>query len=136
MLPVGRAKIPRRENFKGYVMHYLTIQRFACHLCASILFMAGVCRPASADVATFYADYYIGRPTASGELYNARLMTAAHPELPFGTYVRVWRADRYVDVKINDRCRCDIDLSKAAAEALGITGIADVSVEVLKYPGR
>ncbi|MEM8602551.1 MAG: septal ring lytic transglycosylase RlpA family protein [Cyanobacteria bacterium P01_H01_bin.121] len=93
-----------------------------------------MCSPALAETATFYADYYIGRPTASGELYDARLLTAAHPSLPLGTYVRVWRGDRFVDVKINDRCNCDIDLSRAAANVLGITGIAEVTLEILYQP--
>lgn len=75
--------------------------------------------PARAEVATVYAGYYNGAPTASGELYSDQKLTAAHPSLPLGSYVRVSYGDRSVVVKINDRCGCDIDLSLAAAQVLG-----------------
>ncbi|WP_353258003.1 septal ring lytic transglycosylase RlpA family protein [Prochlorothrix hollandica] len=75
--------------------------------------------PAHAELATVYAGYYNGSPTASGEPYSDQKLTAAHPSLPLGSYVRVSRENLSVVVKINDRCGCDIDLSLAAAQALG-----------------
>ena len=39
--------------------------------------------------ASFYADKFDGRPTASGEIYKHNLSTAAHRKLPFGTKVKV-----------------------------------------------
>lgn len=78
---------------------------------------------ASEVMASWYGDKYHGRQTASGEKFNARALTAAHPSLPLGSVVEVRRADtgRAVQVRINDRCgRCQIDLSRAAADRLGM----------------
>lgn len=90
-------------------------------------------------VASWYGYPYQGRPTADGEIYNMYAMTAAHRTLPFGTRVRVHDLDngRSVDVRINDRGPFIrgriIDLSYAAAEALGMagSGIARVDLQIL-----
>ena len=97
---------------------------------------------AQTGVASYYADKFQGRPTASGERFDQRKMTAAHRTLPFGTKARVTNpADgRSVVVRINDRGPFVkgrvIDLSRAAAEKLGIVraGLAQVKVEVLTTP--
>lgn len=89
--------------------------------------------------ASWYGYPYQGRPTASGEIYNMYAMTAAHRTLPFGTRVRVNDLDngRAVEVRINDRGPFIrgriIDLSYAAAEALGMvgSGTANVRLEIL-----
>ena len=92
--------------------------------------------------ASYYADYFAGRRTASGERYEPSAFTAAHRKLPFGSVVRVRRIDsgETVYVRITDRGpfgrgRRIIDLSKAAALSLGMlrAGVADVVVEVVKY---
>lgn len=89
---------------------------------------------ALAEIATYYADYFQGRRTASGEVFNTWDYTAAHPSLPFGTRVQVTNLNngRAVTVRINDRCRCGIDLSKAAAQSIGSlsSGVATVSIKV------
>ena len=93
-------------------------------------------------VASYYADKFHGRKTASGETFDQRKMTAAHRTLPFGTRVRVTRNDtgKSVTVRVNDRGPFVrgrvIDLSRAAAEKLGLirAGIAPVKVEVLATP--
>ncbi len=77
-----------------------------------------------------------GGRTASGEHMNAGGMTAAHRTLPFGTSVTVVnsRNGRAVEVRINDRGPFVrgrvIDLSPAAARAIGISGLAPVSLTV------
>ena len=74
-------------------------------------------------LASWYGGAYVGKRTASGERLDARALTAAHPSLPFGTWVQVRRLDdgRSVMVRINDRCgRCGIDLSRAAADRIGL----------------
>lgn len=77
-------------------------------------------------VASYYADKFHDRPTASGELYKIDQMTAAHKTLPFNTVVKVTRMDdgRSVIVRINDRgphvAGRIIDLSGAAAEFIGL----------------
>lgn len=89
--------------------------------------------------ASFYADKFEGRPTASGETYKHNRLTAAHKTLPFGTRVRVTNMtnQKQVEVTINDRGPYVddriIDLSKSAAEALGFVqqGLADVTLEVI-----
>jgi rare lipoprotein A len=88
--------------------------------------------------ASFYADKFEGTVTASGEKYKHSRLTAAHKTLPFGTKVRVTNLsnDKSVEVVINDRGPYVdgriIDLSRAAAEALGFEnyGLADVKLEI------
>lgn len=89
--------------------------------------------------ASYYADKFVGRKTANGEIYNHNQFTAAHRTLPFGSKVRVFntRNGREVIVKINDRGPFVngrvIDLSKSAANELGIisSGLTEVILEVL-----
>jgi rare lipoprotein A len=91
-------------------------------------------------VASFYGPEFAERPTASGELFDPRAMTAAHRTLPLGTRVRVTNLEngRQTVVRINDRGPYRnnrvIDLSRAAARKLGFVqdGIAHVRIEVLK----
>ncbi|WP_299486050.1 septal ring lytic transglycosylase RlpA family protein [Acaryochloris sp. IP29b_bin.137] len=91
---------------------------------------------ALAQTATYYSDYYQGRQTASGEIFDTWSNTAAHPNLPFGTWVQVTNLNNgaSVNVRINDRCSCGIDLSKAAAQQIGLlqSGVAPVSIQVLR----
>lgn len=76
--------------------------------------------------ASYYAKRFKGRKTSSGERYDPKKLTAAHPTLPFGTQVKVVNPanNRSVIVTINDRCRkrdeSFIDLSRQAARELGI----------------
>ena len=55
-------------------------------------------------VASYYGDYFHGRPTASGEKYNQFALTAAHKTLPLGTILKVTNAqnNKSVYVKVND----------------------------------
>ena len=83
------------------------------------------------------ASVYSDSRTASGEHMNAGAMTAAHRTLPFGTRVAVLnnRTGRSVVVRINDRgpfvAGRVIDLSPAAAHAIGVNGLAPVSLRVV-----
>lgn len=95
-------------------------------------------------IASFYSSHFHGRRTASGERYNQRALTAAHPSFPFGTLVRVFntRNGRSTVVRINDRGPFHkgrvIDVSAAAAKALGFLahGMTKVKLEVLHLPGK
>ena len=88
-------------------------------------------------IASVY-DYSSGAKTASGERLKTDAMTAAHPNLPFGTHVRVTnhRNGQTAVVRINDRGPFVrgrvIDLSPAAARVLGISGTAQVSLAVVE----
>ena len=92
--------------------------------------------------ASFYADRFEGRRTASGEIFTQGKLTAAHLTLPFGTSLRVTNLEngRVVVVRVNDRgpyvSGRIIDLSRRAAAELDFVrqGLTEVRIEVL--PGR
>ena len=85
-------------------------------------------------VASFYGNES-GSKTASGERFNENAMTCAHRSLPFGTKLRVSHGGRSVVVTVNDRGPFVrgrvLDLSTAAARALGIDGLGTVTAEVI-----
>jgi rare lipoprotein A len=90
-------------------------------------------------LASYYAEKYHGRPTASGEIFDTSKLTAAHRTLPFGTMVKVTHVGnrRSVTVRINDRgpfvTGRVIDLSRSAARELHLekAGLANVKIEIL-----
>ena len=86
-------------------------------------------------VATYYANKYAGKPTASGQPYDPYSLTAAHPSLPFGTKLAVSYAGKSVIVTINDRLPSEsdsnLDLSWAAAQALGLTQVGTAVVDAV-----
>lgn len=92
--------------------------------------------------ASYYADKFHGRATASGEKYDKRKFTGAHRTLPFGTVVRVTNTatGQSVDVRINDRGPFKagrvVDVSRAAAEKLGMiqAGVINCTVQVVSKP--
>ena len=94
--------------------------------------------------ASWYGAAFHGRRTASGERFDMHDFTAAHPTLPFGTVVEVRSLvnGRTVRVRINDRGpfigRRVIDLSHAAAQALGLLGRGTKRVQIrpLAPPAR
>ena len=100
-------------------------------LATAVVFGAGAASAQSvrqfAGVASFYSKDYKGR-TASGHMYDPEKLTAAHPNLPFGTRLSVVdpRSHRAVTVVVNDRGPFTkgrvLDLSFAAAQALRMTG--------------
>ena len=89
--------------------------------------------------ASFYADKYHGRTTASGERFSQQTATAAHLKLPFGTRVKVTNIanNKSVVVRINDRGPYIrgriIDLSKAMFKKIADpkVGVIDVTVTVI-----
>jgi rare lipoprotein A len=88
------------------------------------------------DAGSGIASIYSGRQTASGEMMDPDKMTAAHRTLPFGTEVTVVNRGngRSAVVRINDRGPFVhgrvLDLSPAAGRALGVSGLAPVSLIV------
>ena len=86
---------------------------------------------------SWYGPGFYGNKTANGETYSGNEMTAAHKSLPFGTLVRVTWQGRSIVVRINDRGPYIdgrvLDLSKAAASALGMSGVArGAKIEIVK----
>ena len=92
-------------------------------------------------IASWYGSEFDGKPTASGEIFNSGLFTAAHPSLPFGTILTVTNKQnkRKVTVRVNDRgpfvSSRIVDVSRAAAEVLDMinTGTAPVILENEAY---
>jgi rare lipoprotein A len=91
------------------------------------------CNAGRRVIATSYGQGQ--RTTSSGERFDPRGMTAAHRTLPFGTRVTVTnpKTGKSITVVVNDRGpykkRIEIDLSTAAAKAIGLDGAAPVCVE-------
>lgn len=91
-------------------------------------------------IASYYADKFNGRPTANGEIYSHKKLTAACNILPLGTWIRVTnlKNNKSVIVKTNDRLhprmKRIVDLSRSAAEKLAYTGrgLTQVKVEVIE----
>ncbi|MCB9992438.1 MAG: septal ring lytic transglycosylase RlpA family protein [Hyphomicrobiaceae bacterium] len=89
--------------------------------------------------ASWYGPGFNGQRTANGETFNMNSLTAAHKSLPFGTRVKVTnlRNGKSVTVRINDRGPYAhgriIDLSKAAAQDIGMigSGTAQVKLEIV-----
>lgn len=88
-------------------------------------------------IASYYADKYEGRPTASGEIFRQDLLTAAHKTLPFGTMVTITnlKNGKKIRVKINDRgpfvAGRIIDVTSRGARELDFIrdGIVNVKIE-------
>jgi rare lipoprotein A (peptidoglycan hydrolase) len=99
-------------------------------------------RPYQVGTASWYGSYFHGKETASGEAFNMYDLTAAHPTLPLGTYVKVTnlRNGRAVVVRVNDRGPVVdgriIDLSYEAARVLHLEhqGIQQVRLDLVSEP--
>jgi len=86
-------------------------------------------------VCSWYGPGFHGRRTASGQIFNENDLTCASRTLPFGTVLALTRGGNRVIVYVNDRgpfiAGRDLDLSKAAAQALGFGGVAPVQAEIV-----
>jgi rare lipoprotein A len=109
------------------------VMRFGAALCGALIFVGcSSAAMAESGIASVYA--YSGERTASGERAKPSGFTAAHRTLPFGTRVSVTNKSngRTVVVRINDRGPFVrgrvIDLTPAAAQALGFSGLARVTL--------
>lgn len=86
-------------------------------------------------VASWYGPHFQGKETANGETFNMHQLTCAHRTLPLGTWLRVTnlRNRKSVFVRVNDRGPFVdgriLDLSYAAAKAVGIDGLGKVRLE-------
>jgi peptidoglycan lytic transglycosylase len=97
-------------------------------------------KPYQVGTASWYGDYFQGKPTASGEPYDMYDLTAAHPTLPLGTYVRVTnlRNGRAVVVRVNDRGPVvpgriiDVSYNTARVLAFKAEGLQRVRLDVVQ----
>ena len=94
--------------------------------------------------ASWYGPESNGRKTADGERYDSETLTAAHPNLPFGSIVRLVnpRTGQFELVRINDRGPYqegrEIDVSYRVAREIGLihAGVSQVRLELLELPKR
>ena len=94
--------------------------------------------------ASWYGPNFNGRKTANGEKYNSESLTAAHPNLPFGSWVRVVNArnGKFELVRINDRGPYqegrEIDVSYRVARKIGLigSGVSQVRLELMQLPPK
>jgi rare lipoprotein A len=92
--------------------------------------------------ASWYGPGFTGRKTANGEIYDCEALTAAHPNLPFGSIVRIVNQQngKFEIVRINDRGPYqegrEIDVSLGVARKIGLvnTGVGRVRLELLELP--
>jgi rare lipoprotein A len=116
-------------------LHDYTVKRIAPKLIEA----KPQAKPYQVGKASWYGELFHGKATASGETYDMYKLTAAHPELPLGSFVRVTNLNnsRSVIVRINDRGPVTpgrvIDLSYKAAEILqfGRKGVQKVRLDVV-----
>lgn len=90
-------------------------------------------------IASFYSDFFDGRPTATGETFRQKGMTAASNNIALRTWVKVTNVknNKSVIVYINDRMAPRmarkgrvVDLTRAAAQQLGFVGAGLTKVKV------
>jgi rare lipoprotein A len=102
-------------------------------------------KPYQVGTASWYGEYFQGKPTASGVPYNMYDLTAAHPTLPLGSLVRVTnlRNGRSTVVKINDRGPIvpgriiDVSYSTARALQFKAQGLQRVRLDLVqRQPGE
>jgi rare lipoprotein A len=97
-----------------------------------------------AGLASYYSASLAGTLTANGERYRPKEMTAAHLTLPLGTWVelKARATGKTIRVRVNDRGpyvkKFAIDLSRAAARALGVDVAEDrwVEMRIIALPGE
>jgi rare lipoprotein A len=109
---------------------------------ALVTFLVASCTPKITQTgkASYYADKFNGRKTASGQKFRNSKLTAAHKTLPFGTKIKVTNLDngRSVKVEVNDRgpfvAGRIVDLSKKAARRIDMIdkGVGNVKIEYRK----
>jgi rare lipoprotein A len=110
------------------------------YLSLALFLLVASCSNQPAFAESMVASYYgseSGSRTANGERFNPNGLTAAHRTLPFGTRLRVCRAGCVV-VRISDRGPFirgrQLDLSKGAAAAIGLTRVGVGKIEVSRIP--
>lgn len=114
-------------------MKYLSLSLIVCF---TLLGWSANAQDEEYGLASYYSDGFQGRSTAYGDTYDKDELTCAHKRYPYGTTLRVTRLDnnRSVNVKVIDKGPFIkgrvVDLSRRAAEVLGIIDMGPVEVKV------
>jgi rare lipoprotein A len=124
----------------AYIVRYICAVLFVLFMFSAPAFSSPVRKIEKMfhGVASYYADKFNGKKTASGDIFDNSKLTCAHRTLPFGTKILVKNPDTgsCCEVIVNDRGPYAhnrvVDLSKAAARKLGITGLG----KVVCYAGK
>ncbi|MBV8927429.1 MAG: septal ring lytic transglycosylase RlpA family protein [Bradyrhizobium sp.] len=135
----SEASARSRHHYRGHYFHHLSRASESARgnswrdANAAIAPAAGTGHSFS-GIASMYGNES-GHHTASGQRFNENAMTCAHRSLPFGTRLRVTHGDRSVVVTVNDRGPFVrgrvLDLSTGAAHAIGLSGIGQVTAEIV-----
>lgn len=93
---------------------------------------------------SYFASWYGGgeklnRYTSSGQVFRPGALTAAHRTLPLGTKLELTKGNKHVVVVVNDRGPAawtgrNLDISRGAAKALGVSGLANLEGHVVHSP--
>lgn len=126
-------------NIKRLIIIFLSINLLACTPVSAAKSEKLIAHQEVGN-ASFYANRFQGRKTASGEIFRQNIKTAAHRKLPFGTKVQVTnlKNGKMVVVRINDRGPFVkgriIDLSRSAFKAINSldAGVIKVRIEVIR----
>ena len=109
-------------------------------VCALPAYASPSAQETQTGLASYYSHRFEGRRTANGDVFRNDGLTAAHPNFPFGTLVRVTAIGRgdFVDVRITDRLpsrHAIIDLTQRAASQLDMlrAGKLRVTLQVLEW---
>lgn len=111
-------------------------QSFCLLICFVFLGGFAIAQEEEYGLASYYSDDFEGRSTAYGDIYDKDELTCAHKRYPYGTMLKVTRLDnkKTVRVKVIDKGPFIkgrvVDLSRRAAEVLGIIGMGSVEVKV------
>jgi rare lipoprotein A len=128
-------------RFRGFAAAILGVVLFTCSYSSSVQAKDGSEGPNGSVIrgkASYYANKFDGRRTASGETFSVGKLTCASRTLPFGTMIKITnpRNGRSTIVRVNDRGpytpRYFLDLSPAAAKAIGLRGSAAVEARLLR----
>jgi rare lipoprotein A len=98
----------------------------------------------ASECAGWYGPEFDGKKTANGERFNCEALTAAHPNLPFGSWVRIVNTHngKFELVRINDRGPYqegrEIDVSYRVARKIGLihSGVSQVRLELMQLPPK
>lgn len=103
----------------------------------SIVLICGLACFSFTHRATYYSDYFVGRPTKSGEIFNQNLLTCASNVFPIGTRLKLTNVEngKSVVVRVNDTGgfrRVTLDLSKKAFRKIADLKIGIVKIKIKK----
>ena len=130
---------PSLGVFPGFLLRFCFLA-CACALCL-IPLTASASSHKSGKI-SWYGEAFHGKRTASGRTYDQNDFTAAHPNLPFGTVLRIYslNTNNHVLVEVTDRGPFGgnrlVDVSKRAAKSLGLMalGVGRAAIEVVSRP--